>query len=317
MAHAGNRDAGRRTRRWRRLRGNRRGVVSVVGSLLSLLVFFALFGLFLTQYVPIWMSDNEAAFTSQAQQSMAELKSNIDLQAALGAPPVQAAAFQVSSQGIPLFAQPTVGQLAFLPKTAGVYANVTVTPGPSGQKTFYQNLSQLGTLRFSLPNRYYSAQTFELEDDAVVQSQGYAQQTLAYPPLLSVNSSGTFSAVTLALVQMYGNSSSVASQGTVDVFTHFSSRQSVTSSAASVSATFTLGTFYPCAWYRFLNAALVNSTLPAGGWSWVSPAPPTTAQTACGPTGNHALRLQIQFANLRSFTLIVAGVNVVMGQGVE
>jgi hypothetical protein len=314
MANAGFRGANTRTRRWRRIRQSRRAVVSVVGSLLSLLVFFSLFGLFLTQYVPVWMGDNEAAFSAQAQQSMAELKSNIDLQSALGAPPVQSTAFQLASATIPLFAQPTLGALTFYPETKGVYANVSLSVGPSGQKPFYQNMS-LGTLRFSLPNRYYPPQTFELEDDAVVQSQGDTQQTLVYPPLLSLNTSGSFVSVTMALVQLYGNASQMTSTGTVDVFSHFSSRQSYASNGAGspFSATFALGTYYPCSWFRFLDSTLLSSSLPASDWSLKV----TGATTACAPLAGHAVRLQLSFSNITNFTLIVAGINLVMGQGVE
>jgi len=71
---------GRRYRRARRIRQSRRGVVAVIGTLLALLVFFALFGIFLTQYVPLWMTDNEAQFTAQAGTSFAQLKSFVDSQ---------------------------------------------------------------------------------------------------------------------------------------------------------------------------------------------------------------------------------------------
>jgi hypothetical protein len=107
--------SGRRYRRARRLRGGKRGVVAVIGTLLSLLVFFALFGIFLTQYVPLWMTDNEAEFTNAAAASFITLKGGIDYQYALGVPPVLGTAFTISSQGVPLIAQPTEGALTFLP----------------------------------------------------------------------------------------------------------------------------------------------------------------------------------------------------------
>ena len=108
----------------------RRGVVSVIGTLLALLVFFALFGIFLTQYVPLWMTDNESAWTSQTQQSFAQLKSNMDLQVALGNTGLLSVPFVMSSQSIPLIAQPTQGVLSFVPNTAGLFANVSASKGP-------------------------------------------------------------------------------------------------------------------------------------------------------------------------------------------
>ncbi|HTT25996.1 MAG TPA: hypothetical protein VMH90_03415, partial [Thermoplasmata archaeon] len=124
-----------RRRRYRRLRG-RRGVVSVIGTLLALLVFFALFGIFLTQYVPLWMTDNESAWTSQLQTSFATLKSNMDLQVALGSSGLLATPFVMSSQGIPLIAQPTEGILSFVPNSPGVFASVSATRGPGGSGPF-------------------------------------------------------------------------------------------------------------------------------------------------------------------------------------
>ncbi|HEV8050702.1 MAG TPA: hypothetical protein VGP88_08945, partial [Thermoplasmata archaeon] len=149
----------RRRRYRRRIRGNQRGVVAVIGTLLALLVFFALFGVFLTQYLPLWMNENEVAFTQQTESSMAQLKSNIDLQAALQSPPVYQTPFTMNSQGVPLIAQGTVGVLSFIPFTPNVFANVTMNPGPGDGKAFYQNIS-LGTVSMFLPNRYYSPQLF-------------------------------------------------------------------------------------------------------------------------------------------------------------
>ncbi len=179
-----------RARRFRRrIRRNSRGVVAVIGTLLALLVFFALFGVFLTQYLPLWMNENEVTFTDQAETSMAQLKSDIDLQAALQAPPVFQTAFTMNSQGVPLIAQPTVGVLSFIPFTPGVFANVTMNPGPGDGHQFSQNVT-LGTVTMYLPNRYYSAQTFSFEDDAVVQAQTDLTQILAFPPTMTVNQSG-------------------------------------------------------------------------------------------------------------------------------
>src|SRR5271169_3375478 len=178
---------GRRYRR--RFARNSRGVVSVVGTLLALLVFFALFGIFLTSYVPLCMNDNEAQFTNQVQAAFANLQANMNLQATLGTAPLFSTPFTMASQGIPLIAQPTSGVMNFVPKSAGVFANVSMTVGPGGGKAFFQNDS-LGTLRMTLENRYYSPELFELEDGGVIQSQGDTHQIMAFPPPLAFNVSG-------------------------------------------------------------------------------------------------------------------------------
>ncbi|MCI4354935.1 MAG: hypothetical protein L3K06_06175, partial [Thermoplasmata archaeon] len=61
------RTGGQRYRRRHRLGKDTRGVVAVVGTLLAMLVFFSLFGIFIEQYLPLWMTDNESSFTSQTQ----------------------------------------------------------------------------------------------------------------------------------------------------------------------------------------------------------------------------------------------------------
>ena len=181
----------------------------MVGTLLALLVFFALFGIFLTQYVPLWMTDNESQFTAQTATSFAELKEDIDTQYILGGPPTFGSSFTLASNGIPLLAQPTEGTLAFLPTTCPggfytkattsspglygqpaspsycVFENVTLSVGPGGSGPYTQHVPS-GVLEMLLPNRYYNTQTFYFEDDAVVQSQGGVQQILTFPPPLNV-----------------------------------------------------------------------------------------------------------------------------------
>ena len=303
---------GRHYRRRRRFRGSSRAVVSVVGTLLALLVFFALFGVFITQYVPLWMTDNEAAFTGQTQASFATLKSNIDLQVALGAPPSYGTPFAMSSQGIPLLAQPTGGILNFNPKTPGLFANVSFTPGPGNAARFYQNMS-LGTLTMVLPNRYFATQTFSLEDDAVVQAQTPTQQLVAYPPSLNINVTGSQVGVTLSLIQLLGNSTQAISTGTQEVFSHYVLTQKYSNNATirPISATFLLGTEFPCAWYTFFSGQLQKSGI---GNHAVLPASPCASSNSFGyqPTD-----FQVTFNNLSSFTLILAEFTIVLGVGVE
>ncbi len=264
-------------RRAHRLRSQQRGVVAVIGTLLALLVFFALFGIFLTEYVPVWMTDNEAEFTAQAQASFAQLKSAIDSQYVLDGPQSYGTPLVISSQGIPLLAQPTQGDLEFLPQncpapasatytypngfyTAGAtgatvsnygqpvnqsactFANITETVGPGGLHPYYQAV-QTGVLEFILPNRYYQAQTLYLEDDAVIQSQGGGLSVMQVPPPLNVTRVGGNITVWSSLVQLYGNASSVIGTGTEQVYTHLRFTQLLTSNGKYNSTTGLYTTF--------------------------------------------------------------------------
>ena len=301
--------ARRRYLRSRRLRGNRRAVVAVVGTLLALLVFFALFGIFLTQYVPLWMTDNESQFTSQTSASFAQFKSNLDQQYLLDGPPTYGTPFTISSQGVPLIAQPTQGTLSFLPTTCPsgfsvskstgiigqpmspgycVFQNLTLTVGPGGSGVYSQHVAS-GVLQMQLPNRYYNGQTFYFENDAVVQSQGGFQQVLALPPPFNVSTVGgvatvgSNTSVVTSFLQLYGNASTVVGQGTEQVYSHLRFSDTVTSNGRSGGSSFALqyeiGTQYPFAWQRYflsmMNASglspAANPTQPFYYYNWSEP----------------------------------------------
>ena len=299
-------------RRGRRWRSNRRGVVSVIGTLLALLVFFALFGIFLTQYLPLWMTDNESAFTSATEEAMATLQSNINFQIAAGGPPVLTTPFTMASQGVPLLAAPTQGILTFNPSQAGVFANVSMTVGPGGSGPLFRNFS-LGSLSMNLPNRYYSSQLFEFEDDAVIQSQSATQQIVAFPPLLSLNTTGTAVSATLSLVQLYGNASQAISTGTQEIASHYLFSQSFTSTGptggGTFNAEFKLGTHFPCAWAPYLGQQLNTSLVPAAHY--------TLTPNGCSNPNGLVKIVDLKLVNINAFTLVIGTFSLVVGVGVE
>lgn len=302
----------RRAYRRRDLRRGQRAVVSVVGTLLALLVFFAIFGIFITQYVPLWMGENESVFSSQIQASIAELKSNIDLQSTLGGPASLSAPFPLSSQGIPLIAEPTAATLLYVPRAQGVYLNVSMQFGPSGRPNFYLNES-LGTINVQLPDRYYPAQSFEYEGDAVIQSQGDTQQVMLYPPTFTINTTGAHSSGSIGLVQLFGNASQQVSSGSVEVYSEFSNVQEYPTNGSTAApgtpfaVNITLGTLYPCAWATFLNQTMHESGMPAASY--------TLSPSTCVPSLGQSTVIHLNLHSMSSFNLILANFNVVMGVG--
>lgn len=286
--------SGRRYRRARRLRQGKRGVVAVIGTLLALLVFFALFGIFLTQYVPLWMTDNEAQFTNSAAASFIALKGGIDSQYALGLPPTLGTAFTLSSQGVPLIAQPTGAVLTFIPSTCPggflvknatttinfgqpknpaycVFENQTLSTGPGGSSAYYQKTAS-GVLEMQLPNRYYTSETFYFEDDGVIQSQSAGYQLMAFAPPFNVTSVAGNTTVASSFLEMTGNSTSLIAQGSEEVYSHLRFSQTVASNGKAISSTnptlrpfnytFEVGTQYPCAWSRFFQSEMNVSGIP-------------------------------------------------------
>ena len=316
---------GRRYRRRRRLRQTRRGVVAVIGTLLALLVFFALFGIFLTQYLPLWMTDNEAEFTSQAATSFATLKSYVDSQYLDGGPSAYGVPFTMSSQGVPLLAQPTGGTLQFIPNScpggfwptttathaAGqpevpsycIFQNITLSTGPGGSGQYSQHVAT-GLLEMSLPNRYYSAQTFYFEDDGVIQSQGGPQEIMLVPPPFNVTKVGVNTTVTSSFLQLYGNATTVVGQGSQSVFSYLRYSQVVTSSASTTgtvkpyTVSFEVGTQNPCAWDRFLWGQMNISGLSTSSYNWTSPVTHT-------PSGGPGASLSCSLGNGQTSILAV------------
>lgn len=354
MGGANVQSSGRRYRRARRLRTARRGVVAVVGTLLALLVFFALFGIFLTQYVPLWMTDNESQFTSQTSASFAQLKSYVDSQYLIGGPATYGTPFTISSQGVPLIAQPTEGNLVFLPttcpggfvatKSAGVvgqpvtpsfcvFENITLSTGPGGSAQYSQHIAS-GMLEMSLPNRYFSAQTFYFEDDAVIQSQGGAQQIMTVPPPFNVTTVEGNTSVTTSLLQLYGNATTIVGQGSEQVFSHFRYAQTAVSNGKAtksgvqpLNVTFEIGTQNPCAWQSQLWSQMNVSGLsyvlsPTYGhpsYNWTNPITHAVtvpvASSACTATGGATTIIALNLNAVDYATVFYAGVQLVLGIG--
>jgi hypothetical protein len=367
MGGRGSASARRGYRRAHRLRSSQRGVVAVIGTLLALLVFFALFGIFLTQYVPLWMTDNEAAFSANAQASFAQIKSGMDAQYVLGGPQSYGTPVAISSDGIPLLAQPTQGSLVFLPQncpapasksytypsgfytkgstgaTAANYGqpvnpayctfmNFTETTGPGGSGKFSQAV-MTGVLEFMLPNRYYSAQTFYLEDDAVIQSQGGGNSVMSVPPPINITNVGGNTTIWGSLLQLYGNSSSVIGTGTEPVYTHLRYTQLVTSNGALGASPgtfvpftfdFEMGTQYPCAWGSFFNNLLYNASgLPTSSFTLTSGLYSSathvtyfqTQGTTCTSTNGATSVLTVTITGVDYAAVYVAGIQVGIGVG--
>ncbi len=243
----------------------------MVGTLLALLVFFALFGIFLTQYVPLWMTDNESEFSNQAAYSFSQLKSNIDYQYTVGGPSTLGVPFSLQSQGVPLIAQATQATLNFVPTncpsqsvtgyTAQVpfytetvhpsgtvigqpvnsarcnFANVTIGYGPGGTGATYYQLIGTGALQMVLPNRYYTQETYYFEDDAVIQSQIGGYQVMAFPSPFNVTTVAGNTSLTTSFLQLYGNATAVVGQESQQVASTLRYTQYVTSNGKYSSST--------------------------------------------------------------------------------
>jgi len=341
--------ARRRYHRARRLDRSPRGVAAVVGTLLALLVFFALFGIFLTEYLPLWMSDNESAFTSDAAASLALFKSNVDAQYALDGPTIYSTAFPLSSDGVPLLAQPTEATLILLPPSCptSFYGNGTpqtvsscvferqaFTAGAAASKenSPVNETTTTAVLEMQLPNRYFSPQTFFFEDDAIVQSQGGGHAAIIGPPPLTISKTGSNVSVTTSYVELYGNSTVVIGQGSEEVYSQLVTDQFTTSNhrflgasgaAVPFNYTFQVGTRNPCSWfYYFTNlttaSGLVKNTGFTLTWSANGASSASTPPTAtvCQDSSSLTYLVTLKLLSITYATMTVSSLVVSLGAGV-
>jgi hypothetical protein len=301
--------------RHRRFRRNRRGLVAVVGTLLSLLVFLSLFGVFLTFYLPVWMTDNEANFTSGITTSMAELQSDMVLQAEYGAPAILSTPFTMSSNSVPLLSVPTIGTLAFLPRTPGASVSLSIPNFLAANTPYKQTFGgSLGTLQLTLPNRYYTPETLQFEDGAVIQYQSDTNQFMAYPPIFSLEKEGSTLHLTMMLTQMYGNATRLTSPGTIEVYSQLLGQtQTLENNLTGAVASFYLNitTHYPCAWTTFFTQARTLANVSASQMTVTSVDSPV-----CVSTSGLAKTVDVYLSNIALVTLVLANFQVSAGIGV-
>ena len=345
MGEAPSHNARRRYRRARRRLHNRRGVVAVIGTLLALLVFFTLFGVFVTQYLPLWMTENESSFSSQADLAFANFKSTVDSQYQLGGPQTTGVPFTLSSGNVPLLAQPTEGILEFLPSgcangfiippasgtpgqpatpTSCLFVNISLSQGPGGSGPFSQRIGT-GVLQMVLPNRYYTPETYFYEDDAVIVSQPGGYQVMdVNPPLNITHTAAGNTTVSTSLLQLYGNTSSIVGLGSQDLYSHFRYSQMVTSSGAinplssnntpyPFTFTFEIGTQYPCAWSAFLQQTMATSGLASTDWSLTYLPAGVPTPSTCSNAGGPTTVITLTVSNVNYVQYYYAGVQVSTG----
>ncbi len=295
----------------RRLHASHRGVAAVVGTLLALLVFLAIFGIFLSDYLPLWMQDNEQSLAAQVESQFGGIQNTMGSEYLSSDAGYQAAnPVTMQSGGVPVFAQPTQGILSFTGNHQ-LFTNVSFRLDSSTGQAYYQNITTVGDLTMSLPNRYYVPMTFDLQNGGVIEAQsGASQQNMIFAPSVVANSSGGVSTLYMTLFALYGNNS-VLNLPTAVVYTTFLASQQYPGYAGTyVDVNFT--TQYPCAWatywnntFGYLNSTQYPSTLN------VHPNP----TQACVPGGTGGVTLMhVSFSAVSHFILSVADFTVSVGQ---
>jgi hypothetical protein len=304
-------------------------VVAVIGTLLALLVFFALFGVFITQYVPLWMEENESQLSNQLQVSLSTLKSGVDDQYLIGGIPSYSVPFTLGSQSVPLFAQPTVATLSYIAGCPGGFSSATGAPLQVGacdfehisytagklatgsQNNSYHQISPTDYLALTVPSRYYTPVSYVFELDGLSEAQNSVHQWMLVPPPFNVtNNSGAISFTSSFLV-LEGPAETFSGQGSKDVTSTYLSTTNVSSAGrfenpGGVPVTFnvsiTMGVHNVCAWYNYLYNMSYNAlgkssstlwTLTGAQSSGTLALPPTSSICAQSLTSTYDLTLKI------------------------
>lgn len=255
----------------RRLSWDEEGVSSTIGTIMAMMIFLTLLSMFMNQYVPIWMEDNEATHMNDVEGQFATLKHSVDLQILTG----MMGSYDVSlyspitlgAAGIPMFSAPTLGQLSVNPDPtqSGTRVSWNYNVSGDGVQTLYSNSS--GNVKLLVPNRYYVVQTIVYENDAVILDQAEGELVKA-PPQISLRKEGGRYNMVITQVSLISKN---------QTFNGFDNRGITTYMRSSTSSTFNdVDTFIPTtdaltgniyinqttqygdAWYSYLNNTMLR-----------------------------------------------------------
>ncbi len=255
---------------------NEEGVASTIGTIMALLVFLAFMGIFTSQFVPVWMADNESAHMSEAIQQFVTLKSQIDTAIthysnSLIAPAPIFVPVTLSSAGIPVFAAGTAGVLTLVPEVAGIKPmfsifytyqsvtnNVTYTYHLDPTNDGYSG----GYLDLYCPNRYYVEEHLVYESGAIILNQTDGEFVIAGLQL-SVKNMGTSSNPTrvmqISQVSVAGDNKTIGGSGSKGISAELTYANTVpyeNSAAAGSQVNITIVSEHGTAWAQYFNRAL-------------------------------------------------------------
>ncbi len=254
---------------------NNEGVASTVGTIMALMVFLAFLSMFTSQYVPVWMEENEASHMNVVYSQFANIKQSVDIQIQagliLGSSQVQIfSPVKLGANGIPMFAAPTPGYLSIHRTTS--YNNVNFSFGSPltvdlNSTTDYESYTG-GTVSLDVPNRYYVKQELAYENDAIILKQPGGQYMKASPQFI-VNPSGTFYHISYTQLDIRGDDSSYVGYGTRGIQTTLKAASTttftnLTSNGAHPYLSINQTTWYEGAWNSSFNQTLTNAGMIYG-----------------------------------------------------
>ena len=248
---------------------NNEGVASTVGTIMALMVFLAFLSMFTSQYVPVWMEENEASHMNVVYSQFANLRQSVDIQVQagliLGSSQVQVfSPIKLGANGIPMFAAPTPGYLSIHRTTS--YNNVSFSFGAAASVVDYESNTG-GTVSLNAPNRYYVKQELAYENDAIILKQPDGQYMKASPQFL-VNPAGGAYQISYTQLDIRGDDSSYVGYGTRGIQTTLKAASTTTftnlTSGVHPYLYINHTTWYEGAWNSSFNQTLTHAGLHYG-----------------------------------------------------
>jgi hypothetical protein len=220
---------------------NDNAVVGVIVAVLIAGLVISVISILQLEYVPKWMEEKEAEHMEQVANQFSQLKSSIDVQAAL------------NLTNIPIVNSITLGsrELPYLMSVRS-FGNLEIINSPvSNFKIDINNganITELGIIRYSSANGYYINQDFIYECGALITSQADGNMISNNPSILFPS---RFT-MTIRVINITGIGGKISSSGFDTTAIQTKLNQNLIQTFRDVS-TMEFYTDYPEAWFTYLN----------------------------------------------------------------
>ena len=224
------------------------GVATAVGAIFAILIFIFLLSLFVTSYVPAEMTSYEEQYTSGLNNDMMQFISAVSLLSLnYQQGETTSVTFELQSGYVPLFASPTVGELALTQSSEGSAGYVLVNNST-------MQVSSGGTLSVYTNNRYFVNEAFSFELSSLFYEQygsiPFVNTSLESNVLQVEPPSNGSTNLQLNLVNLMGGPLTISSQSPIGL-----SLTAASENSYLLSGNFTL-TYFSIFGYQFYNLIL-------------------------------------------------------------
>jgi hypothetical protein len=310
-------------------------VASTVGTIMSLLVFLAFLSLFTTQYIPVWMTENESQHGDQVLSEMACIRSATDMLIGFNDRNTESfCAIKMGANGVPVFAAPTAGVISVNSREPGVPApdqdradaNIMEVDYIDAQTTTPRFGQSAGRIQLYMPNRYFVPQTYAFEDGGIILNQSDGEWMRVGPHMRVERSGNTLVNMSFRIMSFVGKTESQVGVNAIGVKLRlmnviepdeqfYGASACPTDPSVAISnrtTTIIVYSNYVRAWQRWFDSSLqsagLSSSAPSPQPCLGSPIPADYSITVSG------LRITVVVRNLSYFSLTDAVFNLKIGE---